>query len=356
MLIDFISKNHDELVARTKEMVAKRLDPADVEGELTSGVPLFLEHFTATLRHKTAAMDATMDSAASLQGARLLARGYTVGQVVHNYGDLCQAITELADEIHAPITADEFHTLNLCLDNAIAEAVTEYLRVRDQSMTAGETQRSGVFAHELRNKLSAAQLGFDAIKTGRAPIAGSVAGIVTRSLHGLTALIDRTLLDVRVSSGITQPSRVAIHAVISDTMLDAALEANRRGILLSVSPVDPGIEVDIDAQILTGVLANLVQNAMKFTPRGGHVRLDTSVIGARVEIQIEDECGGLPPGKLEELFGAFQQRGTNRSGLGLGLFISRKGVEASGGAIRVRDIPGSGCVFTVDLPLLPAAG
>ena len=77
--------------------------------------------------------------------------------------------------------------------------------------------------------------------------------------------------------------------------------------------------------------------------------------GARVAIEIEDQCGGLPPGKVEELFGAFQQRGANRSGLGLGLFISRRGVEASGGVIRVRDVPGSGCVFTIELPLIPAA-
>jgi len=74
-----------------------------------------------------------------------------------------------------------------------------------------------------------------------------------------------------------------------------------------------------------------------------------------VEIEIEDQCGGLPPGKAEELFGAFQERATNRSGLGLGLFISRKGVEASGGVLRVRDVPGSGCVFTIDLPLLALA-
>jgi len=69
-----------------------------------------------------------------------------------------------------------------------------------------------------------------------------------------------------------------------------------------------------------------------------------------VQIQIEDECGGLPPGEIEHLFRLFEQRGADRTGLGLGLAISRQGVEESGGAIRVRDLPGKGCVFTVDLP------
>lgn len=118
-----------------------------------------------------------------------------------------------------------------------------------------------------------------------------------------------------------------------------------------VSPTDHGIEVDADPQILAGALANVLQNAYKFTHAGGTVTLKTAVVGARVEIQVEDECGGLPPDTAEQLFGAFKQHGSNRSGLGLGLFISRKGVEACDGVIRVRDVPGSGCVFTIDLPL-----
>ena len=81
----------------------------------------------------------------------------------------------------------------------------------------------------------------------------------------------------------------------------------------------------------------------------------TSLVGARVEIEIEDECGGLPPGKAEQLFGAFRQLGANKAGLGLGLYISRRGVESSGGKLSVRDVPGSGCVFTIDLPVMPLA-
>lgn len=82
----------------------------------------------------------------------------------------------------------------------------------------------------------------------------------------------------------------------------------------------------------------------------GHVSLITLAIADRVLIQIEDECGGLPPGEVEHLFRLFEQQGADRTGLGLGLAISRQGVEDSGGVIHVRNLPGRGCVFTVDLP------
>jgi signal transduction histidine kinase len=116
------------------------------------------------------------------------------------------------------------------------------------------------------------------------------------------------------------------------------------------------VAVEVDRQILGGAIANLMHNAFKFTRPAGQVSLKTSTTAERVLIEIEDECGGLPPSKAEELFEAFQQRGEDRSGLGLGLFISRKGVEANGGVLGVRDIPRHGCVFTIDLPRLRETG
>jgi signal transduction histidine kinase len=67
-------------------------------------------------------------------------------------------------------------------------------------------------------------------------------------------------------------------------------------------------------------------------------------------MEVEDECGGLPSGDPRALFRPFEQRGRDRTGLGLGLAISHRGVEVSGGVLQVRDIPGTGCIFTVDLP------
>jgi signal transduction histidine kinase len=353
VLFEFIAANRDALIDLTRTKIAKRLSPKVTEVELMSGVPLFLDQLVDALRLPLHSPTETIDRGAALHGAALLGLGYTVAQVVHDYGDICQAVTELADARRATITVEEFQILNGCLDNAIAESVTEYARLREQSMIDGETERSGAFAHELRNRLAVAQIAFNMIQRGRAPIAGSVASVVTRNLHGMTTLINRSLVEVRVDAGSMRRQRVPLHKLIGDAEIDGTIEAGMHGVSLTVLPTDPTIEVDADPQILAGAVANILQNAYKFTRAGGGVTLRTSVVADRVEIQVEDGCGGLPPNMAKELFTAFQQHGANRSGLGLGLFVSRKGVEACDGVIRVRDLPGSGCVFTIDLPLSP---
>ncbi len=108
-----------------------------------------------------------MGDAATKHGRELASHGFTIDQVVHDYGDLCQAITELAFEKDAPFATKEFHTLNRCLDNAIADAVTEFTYQRD-FVTADKqeddlNQRLGVFAHELRNLLGSATLALTAV-------------------------------------------------------------------------------------------------------------------------------------------------------------------------------------------------
>jgi signal transduction histidine kinase len=357
MLHEFIRAHRRELIARTRTKVASRTAPRPTEDELKNGVPLFLGQLIEALRAASPSPAAIgqIEKSAALHGGDLLKKGFTVAQVVHDYGDVCQAVTELALEIDAPITTDEFHTLNRCLDDAIAQAVTEYTRLRERSLSEEETQRSGILAHELRNRLSAATLAFQMLKKGSVAINGSVAGVVTRNLLRLSTLIDRSLLEVRVDSGSQCPRSVAVWELIEEAEVDGAMEAGARSLALTVAPVDRAIYINADPHIVSGAIANLLHNAFKFTREGGHVALTASATATRVLIDVADECGGLPPGKASELFEAFEQRGTDRSGLGLGLFISRKGVEASGGVMRVDDRPGAGCVFTIDLPRLAVA-
>jgi signal transduction histidine kinase len=279
----------------------------------------------------------------------------TVDQVVHDYGDLCQAVTELAVEQNTPVTVDEFRTLNRCLDNAIADAVTEYGRRRDLAVADRGSQamneRLGVLAHELRNLLNSATLALEAVKSGNVGLTGATGGVLDRSLKGMRDLIDRSLAEVRLTSGLpTRKERIALGEFIDEVQIAAAMEAKAQGLGLTVGPVESGLAVDADRHMLSSAVANLLQNAFKFTRSNGHVSLKTHPIADRVLIEIEDECGGLPPGKAEELFQPFTQRANDRSGLGLGLSISHRGVEASGGRLCVRDLPGKGCIFTIDLP------
>ena len=352
-LLEFIVTHREALIARTRAKVAKRFAPRPTEDELVNGVPIFLDQLAETLRKQPYALSETIEETASARGAQLMLRGYTVAQVVHDYGDICQAVTELAMKLDATISADDFHTMNLSLDNAIAEAATEYTRQRDRAAADSETERSGVFAHELRNRLSAVQMGFMAIKSGRAPIAGSVASVVSRNLASMTGLIDRALLEVRVDTGSSRRQRIPLYQLLEEAELDGSMEAGVHGVSLIVAASNRSVDVEADPQILAGALFNLLQNAFKFTHAGGLVSLKTTVADGRVAISIEDECGGLPAGKADELFHAFKQVGKDRSGLGLGLYISKKGIEASGGTLGVRDLPGRGCVFTIELPVMP---
>jgi signal transduction histidine kinase len=354
MLHEFIAANRAAIIARTQTRVAERAAPRATADELATGIPLFLDQLIETLRLSSASTDAMAASAAK-HGRDLLARGFTVAQVVHDYGGVCQSVTELADETEAAITAAEFNTFNRCLDNAIAQAVTEYTRQREQLITSEGAERWGALAHELRNSLGAAMLSFQTLQSGRVGVGGSTAALLDRSLRRLSALVESSIAHVRIESGRRTSERVSMRELVEDVEVGASMEANAQNLTLSVGSFELGVDVAVDRQLLAAAIANLLQNAFKFTHAGGHVALKASWTRDRVLVAVHDECGGLPPGNAEALFQPFEQRGANRKGMGLGLAISRKSVEADGGEIRVKDVPGVGCVFTIDLPRLATA-
>lgn len=356
MLSEFLAKHRETLIAKSRAKVASRAAPRATANELTTGVPLFLDQLVATLRIEEStggtASDHQIRLSAARHGKALQKIGFTAAQVIHDYGDVCQAITELADELDAPITADEFRTLNRCLDEAMAEAVSEFGRQRELSISDEETERLGFFAHELRNLLSNSMLAFEVLKGGTVGVSGSTGALLGRNLVRLRDLIDRSLAEVRLKAGIKRREHVSLAEFIEEVEVAATIEAKARGLQLTVTPVPQGVSVEVDRQTLAAAVANLLQNAFKFTRPAGHVLVGTHVDVDRAFIAIEDECGGLA-GKAEDLFGLFEQRGRDRSGLGLGLAIAREGISANGGEITVRSIAGRGCIFTVSLPRLP---
>src|SRR4026209_2109005 len=125
-LYQFIATHRDEIIRRCRAKVASRTIPPPTEAEINHGVPLFLDQLVSALRSGDTGSVA-IDKSAGQHGHDLLLQGFTVSQVVHDYGDVCQTITELAIETNAPMSTTDFHTLNRCLDNAIAGAVTMYM-------------------------------------------------------------------------------------------------------------------------------------------------------------------------------------------------------------------------------------
>jgi signal transduction histidine kinase len=364
MLAEFLETNHDELVERCKAKVAKRAVPRPATAEPEFGIPLLLGQLVSELRAEQSAVPGAqpgklppnIGSTAGKHGNELLRKGFTIDEVVHDYGDLCQAVTELAHEREAAITVDEFHTFNRCLDNAIADAVTEFGRQRDQTASeeraASMNERLGNLAHELRNRLSSGMLAFQAIKGSNMTLAGATGDVLGRSLIGLRDIIDRSLADVRLTAGLqVHREPFSVRALFDEINVSAAMEVKTKDLVLTIAPVDEALSADADRQMMFSAVTNLLQNAFKFTKRGGHISLTTHSDAERLIIDIEDECGGLPPGRSEELFRPFAQRSVDRTGVGLGLSISRRAVEANGGTLRVRNLPAKGCVFTIDLPI-----
>ena len=353
MLSQFLAEHRETIIANSRAKVGSRPAPRATPLELETGVPLFLDQLIDSLRFQESRGEAHSDRqirrGAAQHGKALQEIGFTAAQVVHDYGDVCQAITDLAIELDAPITADEFRTLNRCLDEAMAEAVSEFGRLRELSMSEDETERLGFFAHELRNLLHNSMLAFEVLKGGSVGVGGSTGTVLGRNLTRMRNLIDSSLAEVRLKAGIKTRDPVLLATFIEEVEVAATIEAKARGLQLTITPVPQGVSVVVDRQILAAAVANLLQNAFKFTRPAGHVVVRTQADAGRVFIAVEDECGGLP-GRPEDLFAAFEQRSEDRSGLGLGLAIARQGVSANGGQIHVRNVAGHGCIFTVELP------
>jgi signal transduction histidine kinase len=371
----FLSTHRDELIERCKTKVAQRPHRAATPRQLAHGIPMFLGQLTRTLLAEDegdlvkgeqisgpAGGDHSALSqigvSATVHGHELLALGYTVDQVVHDYGDLCQSITDLAVEHEAPFSIDQFRTLNRCLDNAIADAVTSFSADRERIVlrrqSDSENERLGMLVHELRNSLQTVTMAFAVLESGAVPVSGSTGTLMKRGLGSMAGMLDRILGEVRVQASITEQAQAfppfPLAAFIAEARSIAALGADARGCSLAVPEVDADVALVGNRDQLLAALVNLLQNAVKFTQPHTEVRLHAHASQEHVSIDVEDHCGGLPGGFSESMFEPFTQGGSDRSGLGLGLSIARRNVEAAGGRLTVRDVPGTGCVFSMHLP------
>jgi hypothetical protein len=215
VLHEFLTSNRQLLISRCRENVARRFESSEGPAAIDHGVPLFLQQLVETLRAEQGTSvrelagptpspaPTKIGRAAALHGAELLRRGFTVDQVVHDYGDVCQCVTALAVEQDVPISTDEFRTLNRCLDNAIADAVASYGSAH-QTMVSSQAetmqQRLVAFADEHRRLMDIALKSIAAIKTGNIGIGGPTGQLLVHALEELSSLTDRTLPEIRPAS------------------------------------------------------------------------------------------------------------------------------------------------------------
>ena len=355
MLYEFVVTYRDAIITKARQKLTAR--PSVSVNELEDGVPLFLTQLAETLRAEEGGSSYPSNAigdAAARHGRDLLALGFTVSQVVHDYGDICQAVTELAMEQNAPITTAEFHTLNRCLDTAIAEAVTEHTRLTASSQSAEDAARVGDLAHDIGAMVESALLAFEILKRGAVAVNGNTGLLLGRNLIGLKALVESALTDIRLEADAQRRERVPVSSFLIDISVAARLQAEHVGMRFTLEPVDSELAIHVDPQVLRSAVTNLLDNAFKFTHAGGLVVLRAHRADDRLLIEVEDECGGIPSALGDPLNRTLDEQ----PGADPGLSMARKAVRAMSGHITLRNLSGRGCVFAIELALAtePKAG
>ncbi len=349
-LAELLATRRDDVLTRWNEAVRGSLHPEAMPHlELIDHLPAFVDEIAEALRDRESTEGSRI---AADHGIQRLGLGFSLDSVVREYGALRDAILEVAKVEKLTVRESERDLLFDCIITGIAEAVSEYQRQRDAELQRHMNEHFAFIAHELRNPLGSALAAVGMLeRKGQLNQSDRFAQVLNRGLQRMHELIDSTLRSAQISTGIhlvREP--VTLTALLEEMEMAAAASAEQRDIALTFH-VENDVTVSVDLRLVTSALSNLVRNAVKFSHDGGAVEVRARGSAERVVIEVEDTCGGLPPGAVQQLFTPFAQLGTDRSGFGLGLAIAKQAADAHDGIIRVQDLPGKGCIFVLELPV-----
>lgn len=351
MLYQFLEEHRAEVLELTEDKSLKLAGSLPSSEQLRKGLPLFYEQLITYLKNtNTRSAEEQIVIEAAGHGKELLRLNYTLSHVVHSYGAMCQSVTELCQRKKADISTQEFNDLNLCLDIAIAAAVSEFQYRSVQATEDREVQHLGFLAHELRNALSSATIAHEMIQQGIVGNKGSTSRVLGENLTRMRHLIDRSLSEVRMRADPeVNIEKFQLNVLVDQILLTAQSEAKAKQQTLN-NEVKADIEFETDRQLLLSIIANLLQNALKYSKIGGLIVVRSGVAGPNIVIEIEDQCGGIQPEVVKNIFKPFVSGGYNQGGLGLGLTIVQRAVGLLGGKMTVRNNDGYGCAFLVEIP------
>jgi signal transduction histidine kinase len=350
-LYDLLKDRRADLIASWSEKVRRSGVSALPRAEMLDHMPAFVDEIIRAL-YPDAIPLPPMSAFAEEHGEQRLRLGFDVAEVVREYGTLHECILRMAGEAGLVISLRDQDLVVRFLNAGIANAVSQYVKHRDLETQRQTSEHLGFIAHELRNPLGAARLAFARLR--RDVTESRVVEVLDRNLRRTGEMIDSVLSHASLKMGVEPSlSPVVLQAFLREIESDASLEAHARNIKTTVS-VSDNLRINADPRLLRSAVSNLLQNALKFSHEESTVTLSAGHADGRVTIEVTDGCGGLPPGKVAELFTPLVQKGEDRSGFGLGLAIALQAAEAHNGTIKVRDTPGVGCTFVIDLPDLPA--
>jgi signal transduction histidine kinase len=379
-LREFLKDNEKAILTSTEEKSLLLAGSGASSQQLKRGLPIFFNQLLDILQHDPAVpartavdaekmveaayaadepaiavaagrhQEAAVARSAGAHGTELQKLGYTLSHVVHEYGAICQAITELAHVKKVAIEPHEFQKLNQCLDTAIAGAVTTFQAQSAEGDAARETEHLGFLAHELRNALNVVNVSLRLIKSGTVGFAGSTGQVLDKALKRIQELVDRSLAEVRLRVDPKLHKESApFFQLVDQIVVTAEVEARVKNQKLRIE-VDPALIIEADQYLLFSAVSNLVQNAIKYTCLGGTIHIRGRMVDEGASIEVEDECGGLDGTNLSDLFKPYEQHHHIRDGIGLGLTIAQRAVKLNDGTIDVENLPGRGCIFRISFP------
>ena len=224
-----------------------------------------------------------------------------------------------------------------------------------------KTEFLAILAHELRNPLAPIRNGLEVLRlTGDDPAAFSkVRDMIQRQVDQMVHLIDDLLDIARISNGKLElkKERVSLSKIIGHAIETSMPIINANQHVLTVNTPEVAMHIFADQMRLSQVLGNLLTNAAKYTPTGGHIALTANIIDKDLVIAVTDNGIGIPAESLPTIFAMFTQVGLNmnraQGGLGIGLSLVDRLVEMHGGVVTVHsDGVGKGSTFTVRLPAI----
>jgi len=352
-----LSAKRNDVMLRWKEQVHGRLVPEAMSStELLDHLPAFLDTVIDALRE-----DAGDDELApapqagdpASHGEQRLRLGFSLDSVVREYGALRDAIVATAVDAGEEITLREIQLVFDLTIDGIAHAVTEYTFQRDVELMRQANEHFAFVAHELRNPLSSATAAFQLLHAnGHLPTAtaGRTVAALQRGLQRTAELIDQTLKVARVASGVGLQRRdTTLKELFEEAEMGVIAEAEAKGIEVKLM-IETDQALSLDRRLMQSAIGNLLRNAVKYSAPRSVVEMRGRLADERVVIEVADGCGGLEPGTIERAFAPFMRFDQLESGFGLGLAIAKQAADAHGGSIRVQNVPGTGCIFVLELP------
>jgi signal transduction histidine kinase len=345
-ITDFIEANVGRITERWKLHVTGRLNRNLEDCELIDELPAFLSDMALALKNSTGGWQKF--EGAEHHGRHRVRAGVDIAEVAEEIWILQATILELAEENRVEFSGAEMRQLIAMVGHSTAVSVRAYSEAQEQRRADEMARHLAFIAHQIRNPLGSAALITEILTmVPEGQREGHIARL-RRAISRLSKLVDDFVIDARLHSS----SALDLQTIPAATLLEGACKevasyASEREI--SIENDIQAMEWEVEPELMTSALINLLSTAIKFGCRGGQVRVQARASDGHLLLEIEDKCGQLPEELQERLFEPVQKR-EYRTGFGLGLSLVKQVVTAHHGNIDVLNRGPEGFSFVLDMP------